>query len=179
MEWLPVKRAIAGLAALALAAAGCGGGGSRVGPGDGGLETRLGDVPFAVLAAGTAPMQQDPGTIGYLAGDVEQAAFLTSVIPGIDAELAGFDYERQFVLALLGGCQTDAAYTLELDSLSVEGERVVASGEVTRDPQAAGAQVISLPYLILAVGRESVPQPFALTADIEGTDGCLEAGVKP
>ena len=114
-----------------------------------------GDVPFKVVAKGTAPASgKEPRTRAEL---VRSRAAAEKLLVHWNLEravrkLKGVDFKRHRLLILVAR-GNDTTEHLDITRVSTSGTRITAAGKVTRNAGAIGNQVLSTPYALVTVPK--------------------------
>lgn len=154
-------------------------------PGDGGTEPGPGQDPgeppapgeptsaeFEIAARGTEPVEDRYTPAVLLARTAQEgaAAADASPAPGAAAVLRDWDdYDRRALVAVLGGSQPDAAHRLRVRAVNVvrNGTLLLASGKIVR-LEGPAAQVISIPWMVLALDPQATDTLERCTVSLEG-----------
>jgi hypothetical protein len=76
-------------------------------------------------------------------------------------ELPPVDFEREMVVALMGGTKTSGGYSVEITSIRKEGDRLVVSfGETGPPPDSVTTSVITYPFHIVKTARHEGEAEF-------------------
>jgi hypothetical protein len=92
-------------------------------------------------------------------------------VPQAEEQLSQADLEGKALILVMGGCQPDSNYVVEVTSLVMGYGELNAVGRVV--PQGdAGLQVLSIPYQVVAAdeGDLTVTKPGSVT--LEGASRC-------
>jgi hypothetical protein len=131
-------------------------------------------LPFEVEASGSVPLSE--GVRGrataFVAPTLEQVGEDVTRIPGATSVVEGIDFDDRSLVAILGGCQPDAAYVLEPIAVVIGNRELGLVGRVVRDEDVIASQVLSVPYVLLTVdaGELTIDRPINL--QLEGADRC-------
>jgi hypothetical protein len=129
---------------------------------------------FEVEASGSVPLGEGvPGrATAFVARTLEQAGGRVARIPGATDVVEGVDFGERSLVGILGGCQPDAAYVLEPIAVVIGNRELGLVGRVVRDEEAMGAEVLSVPYVLLSVDAEDLTIDRPINLQLEGADRC-------
>ena len=129
---------------------------------------------FEVEASGSVPLSEGvPGrAAAFVARTIDQAGDRVAWIPGAANLVEGIDFEERSLIGILGGCQPDAAYLLEPIAVVIGNRELGLVGRVVRDEEAMGAEVLSVPYVLLSVDAGDLTIDRPINLQLEGADRC-------
>jgi hypothetical protein len=129
---------------------------------------------FEVEAGGSVPLGE--GVAGrataFVARTLEEAGGGVARIPGATNVAEGIDFGERSLVGILGGCQPDAAYVLEPIAVVIGNRELGLVGRVVRDEEAIGAEVLSVPYVLLTVDAGDLTVDSPINLQLEGADRC-------
>src|SRR5918999_1536751 len=101
---------------------------------------------------------------------VTRPAILPLSLAAILVAPACADHGEPGLVAILGGCQPNAAYVLEPIAVVIGNRELGLVGRVVRDEEAMAAEVLSVPYVLLSVDAGDLTIDRPINLQLEGAD---------
>jgi hypothetical protein len=130
------------------------------------------------VADGTIPADSESGSELFFARTQEQAEReLLRLFDDVTA-IEEFDFDTQILIGILGGCQPDSGYRIELSGVELDRRQLTITGKVSRDPEVSALQVLSNPYLLVSLPVGILESGTETTLELNGADRCTDRPAK-